>query len=388
MSVAETAARLQAHAVALVQSTLAAGCLACHARPFEATIVLGTHMHADAVLAARVQERLVELGQACELQALRSHGPPPAYKGTGPGASERWQALYESHKADLQDAVVAHLGHTHPIWDGPTVALLEDLHRSLRLQRQQAAQVRTQLVSEGLFQGNAQWDMPARPGRDVRFELVARAAPPPQGLSLKDEVIHDMHFNLMSLEIPTIEHCARLIWRFPTQPWSFVTDMTRQAWDEARHATAVHVRLVELGGRPGVAPIDLHLWELTTDRPLPLALTIHQRLGEWIGVEGALWAIGDLSQRGDPQTARIYEFIAQDEIAHVALGNKWIRRLVSSEEDIQALTRQARLLRTGQVEPGLPLFPFQSAACRRGGFTEAEAEALKSTFSELGSVFE
>jgi uncharacterized ferritin-like protein (DUF455 family) len=225
---------------------------------------------------------------------------------------------------------------------------------------------------------------PESPARDSRFTIVSSPPSRPKNAQLSEKVIADMHINLMSLEIPTIEACSRNICDFPDMSWEFVQDMASQIWDEVRHAESCYQRIEYYGGLIGSYPVDLEIWNMASGLDLPTRLAVHQRLGESIGVDAALWSVNDLIESGDPHTANLYRFIAADEINHVAIGNKWIRRLASSDLEVEeihssAVTRRAEM--SGKVDGPRP-FPFHAWAAQTAGFSEDEIEFMKRRSSE------
>src|SRR5262249_34002615 len=150
------------------------------------------------------------------------------------------------------------------------------------------------------------------------------------------------HFLLMSTEIPTIEHCARLIIQRGDLPWAFVQDMARQCWDEGRHAKACIQHIIASGYNVGDFPVELNLWRAPSDQPLPLARAVHQRIGERIGVDAAVWASMNAAASGASDTARTFDFIYRDEVLHVRFGNYWLRYMGIDMAAIDNLANIAR----------------------------------------------
>ncbi|MGD0679803.1 MAG: DUF455 family protein [Polyangiaceae bacterium] len=177
--------------------------------------------------------------------------------------------------------------------------------------------------------------MPAAPACDPR---LASGTTVPGGFrdlsspEARPALIAVLHRMLTDVEIRNVENCARLILESAEMPWAFVVDMARQCWDEARHGLAFLRRITELGGRFGDHPISSYLWFMGSDQPTDVRLAVQQRIGEWSGVEGALWHTRQFVDAGDERTAAIWEFVAQDEIGHVAFGNKWLRHLSGNDD--------------------------------------------------------
>jgi uncharacterized ferritin-like protein (DUF455 family) len=219
---------------------------------------------------------------------------------------------------------------------------------------------------------------PERPARDGRFSTSADSPPiDPADPATAALFLHNM---LMSVEIPSIEVCGRMIADFPEMPWEFVLDMSRQCWDEARHARLCYDRLRQLGGSIGQLAVDTQLWDLSADQPLDIQLAVQQRLGEWLGVDGAVQAVDALRQHGDLVTAQMFEYVAADEIGHVGYGNKWIRYLAGNDDQrvweihARAVERRASF---GKAVNGPVLLPLNRRACERAGFTVEEIQRLR-----------
>ena len=229
------------------------------------------------------------------------------------------------------------------------------------------------------------------PGRDSRLLRIAPSARPFEGDMSAMEVTRSfLHYNLTELELPTMEICARMILEFRDMPWEFVTDMARQVWDEARHASAFMQRLSELGGTVGDYSHTHGLWDMTAQQPLEVQLAIHQRIGEWTGVCGALWNAERHHRIGDPITAELLEFVARDEINHVAYGNKWIRHLCQNPQALQDVLNAALSRRTafGRTSDGPPIFPIAHWARERAGFTKSEIQAMDQHVAHVGTRFQ
>lgn len=186
-----------------------------------------------------------------------------------------------------------------------------------------------------------------------------------------------------------MEACSRLILHSKGMPWGFTVDMARQCWDEARHAQAFTDRLLDLGGRVGMYAHSHTLWEMTADQPIAVQLAIHQRIGEWVGVDGALWNADRFRSLGDHATADLMDFVARDEMTHVAFGNRWIRWMHHVDSDVDVVMTQALLRRAafGKSVGGPLMFPFNRWACERAGFTSVEVTALEQAALERGTRF-
>ena len=302
-------------------------------------------------------------------------------------------------KRSLQQEIERHIHDTHHVWDEPTVVVLEQIARNLDEQRASAALLRQQVNAWSYPDAtpvdvDAEWQCavdiagqsrepeypsPSLPARDPRFRFVGDT--PPFDLREPQAVIGALHRLLMSIEIPTIEVCGRMIAEFPDMPWDFVLDMSRQSWDESRHAVLCYERILQLGGQIGQFPIDLQMWQLSYGLSLPLRLGVHQRLGEWLGVDGAVAGMAQLNKAGDHITAQSIEYVIADEVAHVSYGNRWIRHLVKDEEGVRLIHERAVAQREsfGQTVNGAPALPLNVRMCELAGFTPDEIRRLQET---------
>jgi uncharacterized ferritin-like protein (DUF455 family) len=287
-----------------------------------------------------------------------------------------------------------HLRLAHPISDEPSVRLisarmlvLEEVTDRIRAARGMAADENQINITDDLCV--AGYCPPTHPSRDRIFTGGHSPINPlDPNLSLAESALELLHANLTDLELSTIEICSLFILQNRSMPWEFVTDMARQAWDEARHATAFMVRIKELGGTLGARETQFTHWEIVQGLPLPLALCCHQMIGEWIGIDGALWFGAYFRQHGDPETGRIFDFVARDECTHVAFGTKWIERLVPDSERnmVRIAAEDVRRIHNKTVDGPLA-FPPNLWACEKGGYSKEDTHRIIDRYELFGSVF-
>ena len=126
-------------------------------------------------------------------------------------------------------------------------------------------------------------------------------------------------------EIDVPEMMASIITETQGQPWDYYRDMTRQLWDEARHAMMGEVGFVAAGVDWTQARIT-HNWSLrlnTECSPIErhaVLYFIEQGLMARTGKKFE-WEVGVLS--GDPLMATIQDYDWADEVLHAAIGRKW-----------------------------------------------------------------
>lgn len=218
-------------------------------------------------------------------------------------------------------------------------------------------------------------DLPSAPSRDIRFH---RHCPETQLSGETLEFATRFHRTLMSLEVPTIEAVAQNIVDSIGLPLDFVCDMSRQAWDEARHANALIELLKEINVELGEFPISCDLWVLTHQHPVFLRLAIHQRIGETIGMNSAYWWSNHLSDRKLQRYSDIFEIIFHDELTHVKQGNFWLSYLLNNDKQkIDSAVKLAMRIRMEQqdsVIDGQKKYPINREAMRTAGYSDEEID--------------
>src|SRR5580658_106232 len=160
-----------------------------------------------------------------------------------------------------------------------------------------------------------------------------------QGLSATNVMPHEDDFLKARLhgiavgEIQAMEAAGRTLFDFPDTPWEFQLDMARQVWDESRHAE-IFIKLLEyVGSFLGEFPESEVLWSCTQiDDPACRVAGINR------GLEGLACDVFEqiirLAQRmGDPVIERAVDYVLADEITHVRMGSKWMRKLTEGDPE-------------------------------------------------------
>jgi hypothetical protein len=167
------------------------------------------------------------------------------------------------------------------------------------------------------------------PRRDERFE-------DPYNMGVNAEVfLHDEKFpaqaktlmlfykRLREIDVP--EMMASIISETSGKPWNYYLDMTRQLWDEARHAMMGEVGFVSLGLDWKRVPVNF-TWSLG----LNTQLSPIERHGVLYFIERGLmpnngkrfeWEIGVASQ--NPLAALFQDYDWADEVLHSNIGRDW-----------------------------------------------------------------
>ena len=126
-------------------------------------------------------------------------------------------------------------------------------------------------------------------------------------------------------EIDVPEVMASILTETPGKPWSYYRDMTRQLWDEARHAMMGEVGFVHLG-------VDWHkvMVNFTWSLGLNTQLTAKERHGVLYYIEQGLmpktgkrfeWETAQASHNELSVLFQDYDWA--DEVLHARIGRDW-----------------------------------------------------------------
>jgi uncharacterized ferritin-like protein (DUF455 family) len=158
-------------------------------------------------------------------------------------------------------------------------------------------------------------------------------------LPFDEEALRARLHGIYTGELQAMEAAGRTLFDFPDAPWEFQLDMARQVWDEARHAE-IFQRLVEyMGAKPGDYVETEILWRCTqAEDPAARVAGINR------GLEGLACDVFDqlirIAQRnGDEVIERSIDYVLADEITHVRMGSKWMRKLTEGDPERLARAR-------------------------------------------------
>lgn len=172
------------------------------------------------------------------------------------------------------------------------------------------------------------FDPPAQPARSPKPQLVSTKempAPKESGLPLNAYMLH----NLAHVELNAIDLAWDTVVRF--SPHSeilgkgFFEDFAHVADDESRHFAWCSQRLAELGFSYGDMPAHNLLWrecEKSSDN-VAARLAAIPLVQEARGLDAGPRLVQKLVGFGDHRTSHIVERIADEEVAHVAVGVCW-----------------------------------------------------------------
>src|ERR1700676_2299025 len=169
----------------------------------------------------------------------------------------------------------------------------------------------------------------ARKAREIREEqnLDDRVMP------FDEEALRARLHGIFCGEVQAMEAAGRTLFDFPDAPWEFQLDMARQVWDESRHAEIFSKLLEYVGSYIGEFPESEILWSCTqVDDPACRVAGINR------GLEGLACDVFEQIIRmgrkmGDPIIERAVDYVLADEITHVRMGSKWMRKLTEGDPE-------------------------------------------------------
>jgi uncharacterized ferritin-like protein (DUF455 family) len=171
--------------------------------------------------------------------------------------------------------------------------------------------------------------MRSRQVREIRDEQGLDRQPLPSDVEGLRARLHGIYTG----ELQAMEAAGRTLFDFPDAPWEFQLDMARQVWDESRHAE-IFQRLIEyLGGHAGDYVETEILWRCTqAEDPAARVAGINR------GLEGLACDVFDqlirIAQRnGDEVIERAVDYVLADEITHVRMGSRWMRKLCEGDPE-------------------------------------------------------
>jgi hypothetical protein len=293
-----------------------------------------------------------------------------------PSTEELLLGIYEKAIPALKAALEQHLIDTNKLVDHPSVrvcrfALLE-IEEMLRYGQQAMAQ----LIDANRHAQAASWlallddclaaagqlhgaDKPLEeklsrqysarpfkydpvPKRDERF-------PDPYNMGVNAEVfLYDEKFppqpktlmmfykRLREIDVP--EMMASIITETPDKPWMYYRDMTRQLWDEARHAMMGEVGFINAGVDWRKVMVNF-TWSLALNTQLKpierhaVLYFIEQGLMPKNGKRFE-WEVGQAS--GNPLAALFQDYDWADEVLHARIGRDWyLKEFTDAKEAVR-----------------------------------------------------
>ena len=221
---------------------------------------------------------------------------------------------------------------------------------------------------------------PARPARPPRPELRPPRDVPRRRINRNPAGRIALLHALAHIELNAIDLAWDIIARFAATenlPRAFYDDWAGVAAEEAEHFTLLSGRLQALGSGYGALPAHDGLWEAAhaTAHDLAGRLAVVPLVLEARGLDVTPAMIIKLRAAGDDASADILEIIHDDEIGHVAIGQRWFNHCCARTGETPASAFHALVRRYFK---GTLKAPFNRASRDRAGLPPAFYEPLAS----------
>lgn len=218
---------------------------------------------------------------------------------------------------------------------------------------------------------------PASPGRPVLPALVHPQDVPRRSPFTKDghcALVHSIahiEFNAMNLALDAI-------WRFDGMPAEYYSDWLTVAAEEAKHFSLLSDHLQTEGHRYGDFAAHDGLWTVchSTRHDIAARMALVPRTLEARGLDATPIIQTKLRKVATPRAltaVAILDTILAEEVRHVAIGNHWYHWLCQ-RGGLDPLTFHAEVALQHSAPRLKP--PFNMAARRQAGFSEAELQNL------------
>ncbi len=172
--------------------------------------------------------------------------------------------------------------------------------------------------------------LPAQRLRKARGE---QGLTPGNAMPYEDDFLKSRMHGICAGEFQAMEAAGRTLYDFPDAPWEFQLDMARQVWDESRHAE-IYMKLLEyVGSYYGEFPEGEVLWSCTqAEDPAARVAGINRGL-EGLACDVFEQLIRIAQKMGDSTIERSVDYVLADEITHVRMGSKWMRKLTEGDPE-------------------------------------------------------
>jgi len=184
------------------------------------------------------------------------------------------------------------------------------------------------------------------PGRPEKPQLVNPREVPRRSLSSelgKKVLLH----SFAHIEFNAINLALDAAYRFREMPDEFVTNWLLVAHEEARHFNLINDYLVGLGSPYGTFDAHNGLWDMVckTRHDVLHRMALVPRVMEARGLDVTPGLMKKFAQVGDQRAVDILQVIYDEEIGHVAIGNRWYlfcceQRELNAQQTFQQLIQQ------------------------------------------------
>jgi hypothetical protein len=293
-----------------------------------------------------------------------------------PSTADLVLGLYEFAVPALHEALTRHIADTNKLVDHPSVRLCRFALLELGDMRAFGHQAVAQLVSNDHRAAASDWlqllqdclaaagglhgaDDPApkklvrrHSAQPFRYDPVPRRDdrfPDPYNMGVNAEVfLYDqnmparpktlMMFYKRLREIDVPEMMASIITETPDKPWAYYRDMTRQLWDEARHAMMGEVGFVHAGVDWCKVMVNF-TWSLglnTQLKPFERHAVLYFIEQGLMPKNGKRFEWEVAAAAGDPISTLFQDYDWADEVLHARIGRDWyLKEFPDAREGVQ-----------------------------------------------------
>ncbi len=337
---------------------------------WEVKCALSLHLWLDAEHSAGLRERVGEMREP----PLQLDQVPDVLLETflaevvrAEDTAELLVGIYRVVKAELVRALEQHLGKTNRLIDHPTYRLLRFHLTEERemlewgeqalsaLTRSEAARekaetwerhLRAYLLAAGGVSGNLEapatplpkaratgqfFEMDPTPRRDARFidpfnqTALIDDYYTDESRAFDERVLALLYKRVREIDVP--EWMAPILYQTKGKPWAYYVDLSRQLWDEARHAMMGEVGLYHKGVPFYKYPIDIKSSvglnaEFSPLEAHTILWTLEQSLMPRKTGKQYEWVIA--KSDGDPLTTTFQDYDWADEVLHAQIGRRWL----------------------------------------------------------------
>jgi hypothetical protein len=335
---------------------------------WEVKEALGLHLSLDAEHAAHFRTRVSEMRNPLPRMDVSPNKAIDAFFEellTAQDTMEKIVGLYGVLRPALLDAYRLHYQNSHPVIDYPTRRMLKYilLDEEDQMTWGQAAvsavtespeqkaraeawtkHLQAYLQNMGGIMGDQEKtvSLPASrvvkpyepdffPNRDERFAMRWNFTNPQRQVSLNEDAPLDerilalMCRRIVEMDVP--EYMTRLIAQAKDEPWEYYVEMTRQLWDEVRHAMLGTIyfesRGVDWKKMIAIHPgMSLRLNKLDVKDVHNVLYAIEQNLMPAKTGKKLEYEIS--KNANDPLAMLIQDYDWADEVLHVHNGRKWL----------------------------------------------------------------
>ncbi len=214
------------------------------------------------------------------------------------------------------------------------------------------------------------------PGRPLKPELVNPRKVPRRSLASEQGKLILLH-SFAHIEFNAINLALDAAYRFRDMPDDFVTDWLQVAFEEVKHFRLLNEYLVELDSFYGDFDAHNGLWSMVckTRHDVLHRMALVPRVMEARGLDVTPGLMDKFAHAGDQRAVDILQVIYQEEIGHVAIGNRWYLYCCEQAELNAQKTFQQLI---DEYFGGQLRGPFNRPARLAAGFEEDELNELES----------